>query len=77
VGQYHHDAACTTSIIVGYCCPFRLPKADLPQWGVIGLQCLFSQGRLYHGLTFFSLVGIIAPLIQWTLHKQFRLDVFK
>ena len=67
----------TASIIVGYCYPFRLPKAELPQWGVIGPQRLFSHGCLYHGLTFFFLVGIIAPLIQWTLHKKFRFDAFK
>ena len=52
-------------------------KAVLSQWGVIGPQRLFSRGHLYYGLTSFFLVGAIAPLIQWTLHKQFRLDVLR
>ena len=49
----------------------------LSQWGVIGPQRLFSHGQLYYGLTFFFLVGIIAPLIQWTLHKKLGVDVLK
>ena len=56
---------------------FNSLKAVLSQWGVIGPQRLFSHGQLYYGLNFFFLVGIIAPLIQWTLHKKFRLDVLK
>lgn len=46
-------------------------------WGVIGPQRLFSHGHLYYGLTFFFLVGTIAPIIQWTLHKKFRLEFLK
>ena len=56
---------------------FHSLKASLSQWGVIGPQRLFSHGQLYYGLTFFFLVGTIAPLIQWILHKRLGLDVLK
>ncbi|KAI0274442.1 OPT oligopeptide transporter protein-domain-containing protein [Russula aff. rugulosa BPL654] len=46
-------------------------------WGVIGPQRLFSHGQLYYGLIFFFLVGILAPLFQWILHKKFRIDFLK
>ena len=49
----------------------------LSQWGVIGPQRLFSHGQLYYGLTFCFLVGAIAPLIQWILHKKLGLDALK
>ncbi|KAI0267969.1 OPT oligopeptide transporter protein-domain-containing protein [Russula aff. rugulosa BPL654] len=39
-------------------------------WGVIGPRRLFSHGQLYYGLIFFFLVGILAPLFQWILHKN-------
>ena len=38
---------------------------------------MLSRGQLYYGLTFFFLVGAIAPLIQWILHKKLGLDVLK
>ena len=44
---------------------------------MIGPQRLFSHGHLYYGLTYLFLVGAIAPVIQWTLHKKLRLDVLK
>lgn len=47
------------------------------QWGVIGPQRLFSHGQLYYGLVFFFLVGILAPLFQWTLHKKFGIGFLK
>ncbi|KAF8493699.1 OPT oligopeptide transporter protein-domain-containing protein [Russula emetica] len=46
-------------------------------WGVIGPRRLYSHGQLYYGLVFFFLVGILAPLFQWTLHKKFRIDFLK
>jgi hypothetical protein len=52
-------------------------KAVLSQWGVIGPQRVFSNGQLYSGLTLCLLVGAIAPLIQWILHKKLGLDVLK
>ena len=44
---------------------------------MIGPQRLFSHGHLYYGLTFVFLVGAIAPLIQWMVHRTFQLDVLK
>jgi hypothetical protein len=44
---------------------------------VIGPQRLFSHGQLYFGLFSFFLVGIFAPLVQWILHKKFRIDFLK
>jgi len=46
-------------------------------WGVIGPQRLFSHGQLYYGLVFFFLVGALAPLIQWIMHKKFRMGSLK
>ena len=44
---------------------------------MIGPQRLFSHGQLYFGLFSFFLVGIFAPLVQWILHKKFRIDFLK
>jgi hypothetical protein len=44
---------------------------------VIGPQRLFSHGQLYYGLVFFFLAGFIGPLLQWILHKKFKLDFLK
>jgi hypothetical protein len=49
----------------------------LSQWGVIGPRRLFSHGQLYYGLVFFFLAGAIFPLIQWILHKKFRMNFLK
>jgi hypothetical protein len=49
----------------------------LLQWGAIGPRRLFSHGQIYHGLVFFFLVGFLAPLFQWILHKKFRIGFFK
>jgi OPT oligopeptide transporter protein len=47
------------------------------QWGVIGPRRIFSHGQLYNNLLFFFLVGAVAPLIQWTCHKTFKLTFLK
>ncbi|KAF8264395.1 OPT oligopeptide transporter [Lactarius quietus] len=46
-------------------------------WGVIGPQRLFSHGQLYYGLVFFFLLGAVLPIIQWTLHKRFRIGLMR
>ncbi|KAI0247351.1 OPT oligopeptide transporter [Lactifluus subvellereus] len=46
-------------------------------WGVIGPRRLFSHGQLYYGLVFSFLAGPVLPLIQWTLHKKFRMKFLK
>ena len=58
-----------------FCIPWL--KDVVLQWGVIGPRRLFSHGQLYYGLIFFFLVGILAPLFQWILHKRFRISFFK
>ena len=58
---------------------FYIPwlKDVVLQWGVIGPRRLFSHGQLYYGLVFFFLVGILAPLFQWILHKKFGISFLK
>jgi OPT family oligopeptide transporter len=70
----------TASIVVGshLLAIYRLLCSGLlSQWGVIGPQHFFSHGQLYHGLVFFFLVGVIAPLIQWVMHKGFKMNFLK
>ena len=62
-------------LALAFCIP-RL-KDDLLQWGVIGPRRLLSHGQLYYGLFVFFLVGFLAPLFQWILHKKFRIGFFK
>jgi OPT family oligopeptide transporter len=40
-------------------------------WGVIGPQRQFSAGQMYYGLTFFFLVGAVAPFIPWLMTKRY------
>ncbi|KZS90265.1 OPT oligopeptide transporter [Sistotremastrum niveocremeum HHB9708] len=46
-------------------------------WGVIGPALQFSQGQIYYGLTFFFLVGAIAPFIPWLICKRYPNSFFK
>ncbi|KAF8493687.1 OPT oligopeptide transporter [Russula emetica] len=62
----------------GFICPFTTVFGNSSIiWGVIGPRRLLSHGQLYYGLVFFFLVGILAPLFQWILHKKFRIDFLK
>ncbi|KIJ67169.1 hypothetical protein HYDPIDRAFT_37757 [Hydnomerulius pinastri MD-312] len=36
-------------------------------WGVIGPQRQYSNGQLYHGLTYFFLVGALCPIATWLI----------
>ena len=58
-----------------FCIPWL--KDVVLQWGVIGPRRLFSHGQLYYGLIFFFLLGILAPLFQWILHKKFGISFLK
>ena len=58
-----------------FCIPWL--KDVVLQWGVIGPRRLLSHGQLYYGLVFFFLVGILAPLLQWILHKKFGMSFLK
>ncbi|KAF8267598.1 OPT oligopeptide transporter [Lactarius quietus] len=46
-------------------------------WGVIGPQRIFSHGQLYYGLVFFFLTGAVLPIIQWALHKRFKIGLLR
>ena len=46
-------------------------------WGVIGPARQFSRGQMYYNLLFFFVVGMAAPLIQWAVHKRFKLNILK
>jgi hypothetical protein len=37
----------------------------------------FSHGQLYHGLVFFFLLGAIVPLMQWVMHKRFKMNFLR
>ncbi|KAL5530115.1 hypothetical protein ACEPAF_6372 [Sanghuangporus sanghuang] len=39
-------------------------------WGVIGPKLQYSAGELYHSLTYFFLIGAVAPIIPWALTKR-------
>jgi len=41
-------------------------------WGVIGPRRAFSGSRMFHGLSNFALVGALAPVFQWIIHKKFN-----
>lgn len=47
------------------------------QWGVIGPQRQFSHGQMYYGLVFFFLVGFLAPLGQYLIHRRFKWNILK
>ncbi|KAF8267603.1 OPT oligopeptide transporter protein-domain-containing protein [Lactarius quietus] len=46
-------------------------------WGVIGPQRIFAHGQLYYGLLFFFLIGAVLPIIQWALHKRFKIGLLR
>ncbi|KAI0286278.1 OPT oligopeptide transporter [Russula brevipes] len=69
---------CTPDQKDGFICPSTTVFATASiAWGVIGPQRLFSHGQLYYGLVFFFLVGAVAPLLQWIVHKKFKVTFLK
>ncbi|KAG8946224.1 hypothetical protein FRC04_011970 [Tulasnella sp. 424] len=46
-------------------------------WGVIGPALQFSKGQVYYALTFFFLIGAIAPVIPYVLTKKYPTSWFK
>ncbi|KAI9436132.1 OPT oligopeptide transporter [Lactarius psammicola] len=46
-------------------------------WGVIGPGRQFSPGQIYHGLTYFFLMGALAPLVGWLINKRWPKSIFK
>ncbi|KAN0135066.1 oligopeptide transporter [Lactarius tabidus] len=58
----------------GFTCPSTITFGNASIiWGVIGPQRLFSHGQLYYDLVFFFLLGAVLPIIQWILHKRYRI----
>ena len=69
---------CTSEAESGFTCPSTTVFGTASIiWGVIGPQRQFSHGQMYYNLLFFFVVGTIAPLIQWAVHKRFKLNVLK
>src|ERR1700753_105171 len=46
-------------------------------WGVIGPALQFSKGQMYYGLTFFFLLGAIAPVFPYLISKKFPNSFWK
>jgi hypothetical protein len=46
-------------------------------WGVIGPRRQISPGQIYHGLTYFFLMGALAPLFGWLINKRWPKSIFK
>ncbi|KDN37828.1 hypothetical protein RSAG8_09882, partial [Rhizoctonia solani AG-8 WAC10335] len=40
-------------------------------WGVIGPALQFSKGQIYYGLSFFFLIGAIAPALAWLVSRRY------
>ncbi|KAF8259670.1 OPT oligopeptide transporter protein-domain-containing protein [Lactarius quietus] len=62
----------------GFTCPSTAAFGNASIiWGVIGPQRIFSHGQLYYGLLFFFVIGAVLPIIQWALHKRFRIRLLR
>ncbi|KDQ11754.1 hypothetical protein BOTBODRAFT_176948 [Botryobasidium botryosum FD-172 SS1] len=71
-------ALCDTSQKDGFVCPNTEVFATTSIiWGVIGPAKQFSPGQIYHGLTYFFLIGALLPVIPWWLTKKYPKSWFK
>ncbi|VDB85097.1 unnamed protein product [Peniophora sp. CBMAI 1063] len=69
---------CTSEADNGFSCPSTTVFGTASViWGVIGPQRQFSKGQMYYGLTFFFLVGALAPIAQYVMHKKLRWNWMK
>jgi len=46
-------------------------------WGVIGPARQFSHGQIYYGLSFFFLIGFLAPVITWLISLKWPNTLLK
>lgn len=46
-------------------------------WGVIGPALQFSKGQMYYALTWFFLIGALAPIIPWALTRKYPNSFWK
>ncbi|KDQ12567.1 hypothetical protein BOTBODRAFT_412338 [Botryobasidium botryosum FD-172 SS1] len=58
----------------GFTCPTS-PESIV--WGIIGPARLFSPGQIYHGLTYFFLIGALLPIVPWWLTKKYPKSWYK
>ncbi|KAE9980274.1 hypothetical protein EG327_006661 [Venturia inaequalis] len=62
---------CTPDAISGFTCPIaRVHFNGSILWGVVGPQRFFGPGALYRPLVWAFLVGAIAPIILFLIHKR-------
>ncbi|KDQ10091.1 hypothetical protein BOTBODRAFT_501203 [Botryobasidium botryosum FD-172 SS1] len=56
----------------GFICPGTEVSATASIiWGLIGPARQFSPGQIYHGLTYFFLIGALLPIVPWWLSKKY------
>ncbi|EIW77497.1 OPT oligopeptide transporter [Coniophora puteana RWD-64-598 SS2] len=59
---------CSTSQPDGFICPnTQVFGTASIIWGAIGPQRQYSSGQLYHGLTWFFLIGAACPFVAWLI----------
>ncbi|KDQ20995.1 hypothetical protein BOTBODRAFT_169670 [Botryobasidium botryosum FD-172 SS1] len=58
----------------GFTCPTATESIF---WGVIGPARMFSPGQIYHGLTYFFLIGALLPIVPWWLTKKYPKSWYK
>ncbi|KAG9002080.1 hypothetical protein FRB93_011853 [Tulasnella sp. JGI-2019a] len=62
----------------GFTCPnTQVFGTESIVWGVIGPKLQFSKGQMYYALTFFFLIGAVAPIIPYLLAKKYPRSFFK
>ncbi|KAF8257233.1 OPT oligopeptide transporter [Lactarius quietus] len=72
------EEICSLTQKDGFICPLtKVFKDTSIMWGAIGPQRIFSHGQLYYGLVFFFLIGGVLPILQWALHKKFKIGLLR
>ncbi|KAA1478168.1 OPT oligopeptide transporter [Dentipellis sp. KUC8613] len=72
------DGMCTPHQKDGFICPSTTVFGTASIiWGVIGPKRIFSHGAIYYPLLFFFLIGAILPVIQWAVHRRFKVGILK
>ena len=74
----HIDDMCAPNQKDGFVCPSTqvFGTASII-WGVIGPALQFSRGQIFYPLTFFFLLGAIAPIIPWAVTKRWPNSSFR
>ncbi|KAG8872863.1 hypothetical protein FRB97_007281 [Tulasnella sp. 331] len=62
----------------GFICPnTQISGTESIIWGVIGPRFLFSQGRMYHSLFSFFVIGAAAPFLPYYMDKRYHNTIWK